>query len=495
MSQASLNVPTIGPSPPTTFAGIINGAMDAVVTKNSGATAPANFPTTSGGAATAFQDWADTSPGSGLIDEKEFDGSTWLNKGAMDQTNHVWMPKVGGGSGTIAAAATTDIGSVRQSYVLITGSSLSTAITSFGNNALLNTGETRFLKFAASGIITYNATTMILPGSADLSFNAGDTLQAVYLSAGNWLCFNYRSNISTIGRNTGDLFEKWGTGSIGGSVRLNGGTMGNGASGGTERANADTSNLFIFLYINDTALTVSGGRTAPGTTRANAITDFNLNKTITLPTVFPGAARPTRQIITATGAGTYITPAGCSLIIARYVAGGGGGAAQTTNSGSTGGTTTFNGVDATGGGGGQQTNAQGGIGGTGGAGAATLRGQGSSGANGQNGADFNVCGSNGAPGWNGLGAGRGSSGNGGVGASNTGAGGAGGAGNNTAAGGGAGESVELQIPNPASSYSYTVGDGGNGGAAGGNGGGKGGSGILIVDEYYSGVNSTKYVAL
>src|SRR5882672_83935 len=98
MSQASLNVPTTGPSPPTTFAGIMNGALDALVSKNSGSSSPANFPTTSGGAGTPFQDWADTSPGVGIVDEREFDGSSWLNKGAVVQTGHVWMPKVGGGS-------------------------------------------------------------------------------------------------------------------------------------------------------------------------------------------------------------------------------------------------------------------------------------------------------------------------------------------------------------------------------------------------------------
>lgn len=496
MSQASLNVPTTGPSPPTTFAGIINGVADALVSKNSGGAAPANFPT-SPGAPTAFQDWADTSPGAGLVDEREYDGSNWLNKGAQDQTNHVWMPKVGGGSGTIAAAATTDIGSVRQSYVLITGSVPGTPITSFGSNALLNTGETRFLRFSAAGILTYNAASMILPGAADLPFNAGDTLQATYLSAGNWLCFNYRSNASPSGRNTGDLFEKWGTAATPGAVRLNGGTMGNGASAGTERANADTVNLFIFLYVNDTALTVSGGRTAPGNTRAAAITDFNLNKTITLPNEPPPASRPTRQVLTSGVAATYTTPAGCSKIIARYVGQGGGGAATVTNNGTTGAATTFNGVDAAGGGGGtiQGANSVGGVGGTGGGGAATIRLQGSSGQNGQNGADFNVPGSNGAPGFQGLGAGRGSSTTGGAGAANTGAGGAGGAGTNSAAGGGAGEYVELEILNPNATYTYTVGTSSNGGAAGTNAGGNGGSGIIIVDEYYSGVTSMKYAAL
>lgn len=62
-------------------------------------------------------------------------------------------------------------------------------------------------------------------------------------------------------------------------VRLNGRTMGNAASGGTERANADTSALFTYLWNNldNTAAPVSGGR------GGSAAADFAANKTITLP--------------------------------------------------------------------------------------------------------------------------------------------------------------------------------------------------------------------
>lgn len=66
-----------------------------------------------------------------------------------------------------------------------------------------------------------------------------------------------------------------------GYVRLNGRTMGNGASGGTERANADTSSLFSYLWNNltDAIAPVSGGR------GASAAADFAANKTITLPSM------------------------------------------------------------------------------------------------------------------------------------------------------------------------------------------------------------------
>lgn len=64
-----------------------------------------------------------------------------------------------------------------------------------------------------------------------------------------------------------------------GYVFLAGKTMGNAASGGTERANADTEELFELLWDNltDTEAPVSSGR------GGSAQADFDANKTITIP--------------------------------------------------------------------------------------------------------------------------------------------------------------------------------------------------------------------
>ena len=63
-----------------------------------------------------------------------------------------------------------------------------------------------------------------------------------------------------------------------GWILYNGGTIGNGASGGTTRANADTEDLFIYLWdlFNNTIAPVSSGR------GASAAADFAANKTISL---------------------------------------------------------------------------------------------------------------------------------------------------------------------------------------------------------------------
>ncbi|WP_375048923.1 hypothetical protein [Bradyrhizobium sp. 8-10B] len=76
---------------------------------------------------------------------------------------------------------------------------------------------------------------------------------------------------------TGDFKQAYGTSILTGFVRCNGRTIGNATSGATERANADTSALFAFLWQNDPNLAVSGGR------GANAAADFSASKTITLP--------------------------------------------------------------------------------------------------------------------------------------------------------------------------------------------------------------------
>lgn len=64
-----------------------------------------------------------------------------------------------------------------------------------------------------------------------------------------------------------------------GWLRCNGRTIGNASSGGTERAHADTSSLFTFLWTNyaDSVCAVSSGR------GASAAADYAANKTIALP--------------------------------------------------------------------------------------------------------------------------------------------------------------------------------------------------------------------
>lgn len=82
-----------------------------------------------------------------------------------------------------------------------------------------------------------------------------------------------------IGIPTGVIMMYGATTAPTGWLRCNGRTIGNASSSATERANADTSTLFSFLWTNysDSVCAVSGGR------GASAAADYAANKTIGLP--------------------------------------------------------------------------------------------------------------------------------------------------------------------------------------------------------------------
>lgn len=90
------------------------------------------------------------------------------------------------GDDTIVAATTTNLASVPGSYVSITGN---TTITGFGT---IKAGTIKYLKFTGTPTITYNATSMILPGALSITAAAGDTMIVVSEGSGNWRCLDYQ---------------------------------------------------------------------------------------------------------------------------------------------------------------------------------------------------------------------------------------------------------------------------------------------------------------
>lgn len=76
---------------------------------------------------------------------------------------------------------------------------------------------------------------------------------------------------------SGDVIWSYMTGPRPNFVRPNGRTIGSAASGASERANADTQALYIWLWTYDTTLAVVGGR------GGTALADYNANKPLTLP--------------------------------------------------------------------------------------------------------------------------------------------------------------------------------------------------------------------
>ena len=90
-----------------------------------------------------------------------------------------------GATTAIASAATADLSSASTFSVNITGT---TTITSFGSGLNLM----RLVRFDGALTLTHNATTLILPGGANITTAAGDVALFRSDSSGNWRCIAYQ---------------------------------------------------------------------------------------------------------------------------------------------------------------------------------------------------------------------------------------------------------------------------------------------------------------
>jgi hypothetical protein len=102
--------------------------------------------------------------------------ATTINMAGADN----WAQQV-----TLPSAATVDIGAAASNSILITGT---TTINSFGTAAA---GMLRMLEFQSSLTLTYNATSMQLPGGVSITTQPGDTLFALSRGGGNWKVISY----------------------------------------------------------------------------------------------------------------------------------------------------------------------------------------------------------------------------------------------------------------------------------------------------------------
>lgn len=85
---------------------------------------------------------------------------------------------------SVASAATTDLGAAKSRGVFITGA---TTITSFGAAPFREV----LIRFAGALTLTHNATSLALPGGANIVTAAGDTAVAISDASGNWRVQTY----------------------------------------------------------------------------------------------------------------------------------------------------------------------------------------------------------------------------------------------------------------------------------------------------------------
>lgn len=128
-----------------------------------------------------------STPGPGMLrfntDLSEFEryqGGKWLALNAMDKALNE-APIV-----TLASAATVNIGAAASNTINISGAN---AITAFDVAA---SGVVRRLVFQGALQLTHNATSLILPGAANITTASGDSAEFVSLGGGNWRCLRYQ---------------------------------------------------------------------------------------------------------------------------------------------------------------------------------------------------------------------------------------------------------------------------------------------------------------
>lgn len=155
----------------TSFRSDLNDALAAIVSQNSGASAPSTT--------FAYQFWADTT--TGILKQRNAANSAWINlwtiaNGPLDKaTANTVLAALNLAKGAnIASAATTNIWATDGNLVHVTGT---TGITSLGTAA--QAGATRTVIFDGAVLLTHNATTLVLPGGSNYTTTAGEVIEFV----------------------------------------------------------------------------------------------------------------------------------------------------------------------------------------------------------------------------------------------------------------------------------------------------------------------------
>lgn len=115
---------------------------------------------------------------------KLYDGTDDIALERIDATNNRAVFE-GVKATDIASASSIDLGAATGSFLHVTGT---TAISALGTVAA---GVQRLVRFAGALLLTYNATSLILPGAASITTAANDVALFVSEGSGNWRCAFY----------------------------------------------------------------------------------------------------------------------------------------------------------------------------------------------------------------------------------------------------------------------------------------------------------------
>ena len=223
-----------------------------------------------------------------------FDGTANITINAVDSTARV--AKAGdtmtgalnwAATQTIASAATTDIGAATSNSVIVSGT---TTITGLGTIAA---GAERVVQFSGALTLTHNATSLILPGGANINTAAGDVAYFVSLGSGNWRCTGYQkaNGQAVVGSGGSGDFKSDGTVAMTGAIQTTVGTMTSSVANGASAVGFD---------FNTASLTTSGALLFR--VKNNGTTAMSLNKDSVL--TVPQLSATSVTVNTTTGAGS-----------------------------------------------------------------------------------------------------------------------------------------------------------------------------------------------
>lgn len=163
-----------GAVPPTTFAGRVDDSLDALLSQHKGSTAPYY--------AVAGASWLDDSASPWVL--KRYDGANWIVEGVYDSASGKMQHRWYKGSDIASGATLTIPGD--GNYFDVTGTD--GPVTALST---LQAGAVIMLQFDAAVTLTHNATSLILPGLANIVTAAGDVAEFVSDGSGNWRMVGY----------------------------------------------------------------------------------------------------------------------------------------------------------------------------------------------------------------------------------------------------------------------------------------------------------------
>lgn len=209
----------------------------------------------------AVKDWSTTaSSNTGILTGLTLDGAVMtppqVDNAFRDMAAQIasQLGKMGFEGADIASAATTNLANATGWSLDITGT---TTITGFGT---VDAGQLFILRFTGALTLTHNATSLILPGAANITTTAGDVAWMKSEGSGNWRCVNYQT------ASGGPL----GTTPTDGNFLVGNGTAFVGESGATARAS-----MGLVSSTTDNAIIRADGTTGGTQNSGVIISDVN----------------------------------------------------------------------------------------------------------------------------------------------------------------------------------------------------------------------------